>query len=616
MDEAKLRALERQYKLRVKTGCETCRIRRVKCDETKPECQRCTKTGRKCEGYKHVSPSRGQSPAAAASFRNPAFLVVPQKPSQPSIPRSLSRSLSPDAAENRSFCYFCTHTLPKWTEYFDSDLWSQKILQLSHSEPAIKHGVLALSTMHERFESVTSIFATKTNDFAFAQYMQAVRYSNDLLTAHRQGKVDVEKVLIACIIFTCYENLAGNYRAANMHLRNGLNILNQHKRELRPQAQSTAAQESIANVLYRFDLQAMTFSDETSFYEYNISNPPDFPYIPDEYTKNGPIRNDLVSLLRCMMWISGVLNVDPYATQNPTWCDMYSQVMDAFEKWETTFGKYQSMIPPNEQGDPKIYAGNTLLRIYAIITRIMMASGWGLETEMAWDAFADSFKTVVDLAETLPTLAQPSSPPASIRCPSSSPRPQTLTPRPLKHRPIAPNPSGSSTSTPAPQSTPSTPPGTSMLVFPSEPSPPARYKTPSESRGATLPVRKPSSFTPSFELSPIMPLFLTACRCRDPVTRRRAIALLFSSHRREGVWDSFGSAMVSLQCVKIEEDMDELCSIGADKWLPLSDIRTASEVTEARRVQDVFASVDMPRRHIAVKYLMRKGEVIDRNVRF
>ncbi|KAI9371509.1 hypothetical protein BJX61DRAFT_21651 [Aspergillus egyptiacus] len=33
------------------TGCNTCRRRKVKCDETKPECLRCTKYGHQCTGY-------------------------------------------------------------------------------------------------------------------------------------------------------------------------------------------------------------------------------------------------------------------------------------------------------------------------------------------------------------------------------------------------------------------------------------------------------------------------------------------------------------------------------------------------------------------------------------
>ncbi|KAK7430697.1 hypothetical protein QQZ08_002741 [Neonectria magnoliae] len=35
-------------------GCNTCRKRRVKCDETKPTCVRCTKAGYECLGYERV----------------------------------------------------------------------------------------------------------------------------------------------------------------------------------------------------------------------------------------------------------------------------------------------------------------------------------------------------------------------------------------------------------------------------------------------------------------------------------------------------------------------------------------------------------------------------------
>ncbi|KAF2111685.1 hypothetical protein BDV96DRAFT_649663 [Lophiotrema nucula] len=607
MDDTKLRQLERQYKLRVKTGCETCRIRRVKCDETKPECLRCTKTGRKCEGYKHIAKSRDQSPAAAASYRNPSFLVVPQTPTQPTISRNPSRSLSPEAAENRSFFYFQHHTLPKWTEFFDSELWSQKILQLSHSEPAIKHGILALSTMHERFEDTTPIFSAKTNDFAFVQYMQAVKHSNDLLTAHQEGKADLEKVLIACIIFTCYENLAGNYRAANMHLRNGLRILNQHKRSLSPLIYHTPSQESIANVLYRFDLQAMTFSDNASPYDYSLDNSPDCPLIPETYNRNADARNDLVGLLRCMMWISGIANINPQAPEHPTWLQIYTQLMGAFEAWEVTFDRYQHNIPPIEQGDPKIYAGNTLLKIYAIMARTIIAAGAGLRTEMAWDSFAKSFQTMVDLAETLPILNKPASQPSSRS--STSPPRSTPTPRPAKHRPIAPNPA---------TSVRSPPPGTSTLVFLPEPTPSiTSSKTACEYTTAPTAKRKPSSFSPSFELSPIVPLFITACRCRDPVLRRRAIALLLNCRRREGVWDSFGAGMVALQCVKLEEGIAEIVDLGPENWLPLNNkCKDATDIVERKRVQDVFVSVNMAERQIGVNYLMRSGESLDRYVKF
>ncbi|KAL1610256.1 hypothetical protein SLS60_001921 [Paraconiothyrium brasiliense] len=583
------------------------RARRVKCDETKPECLRCTKTGRKCEGYKHVQTARHDSPSAAASFRNSSFLVVPQKPTSPSIPKLPTRSLSPDAMENRSFLYFQTNTLPKWTEFFDSDLWSQKIMQLSHVEPAIKHGILALSTMHERFESTSPIFTSKSNDFAFVQYMQAVKHSNELLRAHSQGRVDVEKVLIACIIFTCYENLAGNYRAANMHLRNGLLILNQHKRGVAPEIR-TASQESIGNVLYRFDLQAMTFSDNTSPYDYGFDNPPDCPQIPEMYTRNSDARSDLVGLMRCMMWVSGIANINLNATDNPIWLRLYTQVVTLFDPWERAFDLYQNNLPSHEQGDPKVYAGNTLLKMSFIMTRIIMAAGTGLRTEMAWDMFKGSFKTIVDLAETLPILTA-SVPPLSPEASTPPSRTQTPQPPSSKHRNIAPNPAVPSVPSPT---------GPTNTTFFSSPSPtsiptgsPSDFALPSTSK------QKPPSFSPSFELSPIVPLFVTACRCRDPVLRRRAVAILLNCRRREGVWDSFGAAMVALNCIKLEEGMDPAVELGADNWLPLtSKCRDSSQVEENKRVQDVFVNVNMADRQIGVNYMMCNGVPVEKYVKF
>lgn len=41
----------RKFHKKVRTGCLTCKIRHKRCDETKPDCYRCTSTGRKCDGY-------------------------------------------------------------------------------------------------------------------------------------------------------------------------------------------------------------------------------------------------------------------------------------------------------------------------------------------------------------------------------------------------------------------------------------------------------------------------------------------------------------------------------------------------------------------------------------
>ncbi|KAL5364529.1 hypothetical protein BJX96DRAFT_157496 [Aspergillus floccosus] len=66
-------------------GCPTCLSRKVKCDETRPDCQRCTKKGLKCPGYIHPLEIRAQKPPFAAPRRDrkppkPASRVLARKP--------------------------------------------------------------------------------------------------------------------------------------------------------------------------------------------------------------------------------------------------------------------------------------------------------------------------------------------------------------------------------------------------------------------------------------------------------------------------------------------------------------------------------------------------------
>jgi hypothetical protein len=468
------------------------------------------------------------------------------------------------------------------------------VLQLSHNQPAVKHGILALSIMHEWYEGTLSMSAVNSHNFAFVQYMQAIKHSNQLLTAYQEGKASLEIVLIACLIFTSYENLAGNFRAASMHLRNGLRILDQNKHSI--DTRTDAIRGAIANSLYRFDLEAMTFSDNASPYDYMLDQAPVCPQIQDNYTSNNTARDDLVGLLRCMMWLSGVGNRYPKASQHPEWLRIHREMSSALKQWETVFASYQSRTYLQSQADPKVYAGNTLLKMCAIVVRIVRGSGAGAVTEMAWDPFLDSFKTIVDLAETIPLLRPP---PSRSAASSQAPSPSSTGPRLL-----APNPA----------TVPTTPPtNSSTVVFSLKSSPPLRE--PSNWNVHDVPRSQQqvaSHFSPSFELSPIVPLFIVACRCRDPFIRRRAIALLLSYRRREGVWDSLGAGMVAAQCMKREEKLDPDQVLDLDnvaKFLERSPtVNQCSDVPESARVRDILVAVKAVDGRIDLVYSMTTGE--------
>ncbi|KAI1823116.1 hypothetical protein F4861DRAFT_348514 [Xylaria intraflava] len=80
---------------RTKTGCLTCRKRRIKCDEGKPTCNNCLKSKRQCEGYNQ-----------RVIFKDPlgAFAGAPYGPIQYPVPspQALVREQQLSAAQQRS----------------------------------------------------------------------------------------------------------------------------------------------------------------------------------------------------------------------------------------------------------------------------------------------------------------------------------------------------------------------------------------------------------------------------------------------------------------------------------------------------------------------------------
>jgi len=61
----------------------------------------------------------------------------------------------------------------------------------------------------------------------------------------------------------------------------------------------------------------------------------------------------------------------------------------------------------------------------------------------------------------------------------------------------------------------------------------------------------PSTFF--FDMEIVSPIYLVAIKCRHPNIRRRAIAILRHTVRREGLWDSVKAAAIAERVMQIEE---------------------------------------------------------------
>ncbi|RDL38855.1 uncharacterized protein BP5553_03195 [Venustampulla echinocandica] len=81
-----------QGRKRTKTGCLTCRKRRIKCGEERPTCHNCTKSRRQCEGYNQ-----------RVIFKDPLSSYRPSLSTSASTSRSGATSSQPAAGHGRQY---------------------------------------------------------------------------------------------------------------------------------------------------------------------------------------------------------------------------------------------------------------------------------------------------------------------------------------------------------------------------------------------------------------------------------------------------------------------------------------------------------------------------------
>ncbi|KAL2870338.1 uncharacterized protein BJX67DRAFT_280640 [Aspergillus lucknowensis] len=204
---------------RVKSGCRTCKIRKVKCDEHFPVCQRCVSTGRICDGY-GVWGGGGNDYGS----RQP-----PRAPSDTSTimdyhPLTRISTLVASTDEKASFQWFRVRTLTKIPGSYISDFWTTILLQAGHTDQAAWHAILALSSTHQRGFVHTNPGPENMLEHSTSRNLiKAVHHLHSHFSS--QDKLSCRVVLIVCLVFVVLDLLRGHFTSAQVHLRNGLNIL-------------------------------------------------------------------------------------------------------------------------------------------------------------------------------------------------------------------------------------------------------------------------------------------------------------------------------------------------------------------------------------------------------
>jgi hypothetical protein len=228
----------------------TFRVRRIKCDEAKPSCQRCSTTGRKCDGYSSDITISSQTPKNSTDLIQRIFVHIPG-----------------NAEEKRGFDFFLRNTAAELSGYHDSSFWEKLILAASAEKPSLRHAVIALGALHEDFSrkrlvlpSTPSAEDQKTQ-FARNQYAKAI---GTLRRSLSSGKEEPLTALMSCILFVCFDSLRGWFESALVHLQSGLRILRDMRRW---STGNHVVEENITPLFMRLSMQSIIYVNTKSTHD-------------------------------------------------------------------------------------------------------------------------------------------------------------------------------------------------------------------------------------------------------------------------------------------------------------------------------------------------------------
>ncbi|KAJ4418696.1 hypothetical protein N0V82_005367 [Gnomoniopsis sp. IMI 355080] len=523
-------------------------IRRVKCDETKPNCNRCAYSKRVCDGYLAPTPPQSRSPppgpgsskASKPLSRRALALAVRQLNAPGPSARLLSPSsyLSDDVA---CFDFFRFRLTTGESGSKDSQtvrgFWNSTLLQASHAEPAVWHAVAALGALYRKWEVVSSgskcrytspgsgtvkyvddadpSTSSSTDDEIESDHgrtigLHSVRLAEQAGICYTKALSlaksvrDPSLMLVLSLALAATANLSGKWIDSSVHYQAGQRIMSQFRRDV-PGEPMTELQINAAESLAKLGLQLVSFQEQSAPYpcieiqEVSVSATGEpFPrtLVSSQDQRVWGLHRaniELVDIIRRILLEAGRYNPgglsDPMDNNRK---QVQLAIIHDLEKWELDIIHVLS-----NTADPTNRTRLDLLSIkllHTIARLFIAASVMSPEThsEVSWDNHLAHFDRILTLV---------------------------------------------------------------ALIL----------RTEAQQNPFLLSVM--SLDEPAINMA----LWVTATRCRHPAVRRRALQLLRDARRLEGVWMSTSAAAAAERMVEIEESgLDvPLTSQTVPRWVEL-----------------------------------------------
>ncbi|QSZ30464.1 hypothetical protein DSL72_000018 [Monilinia vaccinii-corymbosi] len=187
---------------RTRTGCLTCRARKVKCDEGKPDCGRCIRLQRDCKwstppAHMLATTSHGHGLSSTSSLPTTQQLVL----GKARIPKDSFVIEFPNIDKTtmpyiHHFVGFCTRFLA-YANDDEGNPFKEELVPYVTTSPALLHSIIAVAAGHmSRTDKQHEVKATK-------HYSMALRELNAALCDTSVAKQN--STLGACLLLCVYE---------------------------------------------------------------------------------------------------------------------------------------------------------------------------------------------------------------------------------------------------------------------------------------------------------------------------------------------------------------------------------------------------------------------------
>ena len=428
------------------------------------------------------------------------------------------------------FDLFRARTASELSGYFNTVFWTQRVLQECHFEPAIRHAAVALGALYKALEQV--VVSSRADmamphrhwQVAVRQYSEACKV---MMLLDDQSQHSNRTRLMASVLLSSFDAFIGDHKQAIVQIRSGLGLLDRLRVEQARSGSPEPVEEEFIAIFTRLFIQAKSYDMAFHFPE---------PYVirldSTDASVPGPERLFMSSsavsldvpfstlqearlaydhLLEKSLGLierMHLIQKQPYPLFPASWHQHGLGFQDELRRWTQAFQPlFEARLSPSNNLSPHERSGIAALQMLQLNSAILFRSLFNT-AESQFDAFLPQFQEIVDLGyEIVPGNERLA---AAERCS----HPEESCP----HRPR--NGPGNITD--------------GGLV--------AHHIRPSFSS----------------DLGIVAPLFVVITKCREPHTRRRAIRLLRSSARREGMWDSELAARIGQWIMDLEEsDGDE-----------------------------------------------------------